>query len=176
MDAREIKELLRFVRDAGFSEFEMEQEGFRLRVVKDQPAKPNGAPAAVPGTGHAELGAPLAAALAAPTAAPALAPAAAPAAAGSAVAVAAPAPPPAEDLVEQRSPMVGTFYRASRPNAPPLVSVGDRVSPGQVLCIIEAMKLMNEIESEVAGTVVEVAPQNAQPVEYGEVLFRIRPN
>ncbi len=80
-----------------------------------------------------------------------------------------------EGLVEVVSPMVGTFYRAPAPDAPPYVEVGDRVSKGQTLCILEAMKLMNELESEVAGVVREIVVDNAEPVEYGQVLFRIDP-
>ncbi len=91
---------------------------------------------------------------------------------------AAPAPPPAETapasgLFEVLSPMVGTFYRAPTVGADPFVSVGDRVEAGQTLCILEAMKLMNELQSEVAGVVREVAVENAEPVEYGALLFRI---
>jgi acetyl-CoA carboxylase biotin carboxyl carrier protein len=78
------------------------------------------------------------------------------------------------DLFQVTSPMVGTFYRASSPTAPPFVQVGDTVKKGQVICIIEAMKLMNEIESEVAGEVVDIPVSNGQPVEYSEVLFRVR--
>ncbi len=169
MDAKDIKDLLRFVRDAGFQEFELEDEGLRLKVVKDRPAPVNGAPAA-----------PVVYQAAAPPAAAgtvAVAPAALPAPpAVPAPAAPAPAPAPVHDpsVHDQTSPMVGTFYGASRPGAAPFVKVGDRVQPGQVLCIIEAMKLMNEIEAEVAGVVVEVVPENAQPVEYGEVLFRIK--
>jgi acetyl-CoA carboxylase biotin carboxyl carrier protein len=162
VEARDIKDLLRFVRDAGFLEFELEQEGLRLRVVKDQPAAPQGNGAAP--VHDAAVPAP-----AAPSGAP---PAPAPAAPVAALPAAAAAPDPSS--YEQISPMVGTFYRAARPEAPPFATVGDRVAPGQTLCIIEAMKLMNEIEAEVAGTITEVVPQNAQPVEYGEVLFRIR--
>jgi len=73
------------------------------------------------------------------------------------------------------SPIVGTFYRAPDPNSPPFVNVGDRVRVGQVLCIIEAMKLMNEIEAEVAGEIVKIHPENGQPVQYGDPLFTIRP-
>src|SRR5258705_3644953 len=78
--------------------------------------------------------------------------------------------------IEVKSPMVGTFYGAPEPGAKPYVSVGARVSKGQILCIIEAMKIMNEIESEVSGVVVEVLAQDAMPVEYGQALFRIDPN
>ena len=82
----------------------------------------------------------------------------------------------ASSLLEVKSPMVGTFYGAPEPGAKPYVSVGDRVQKGQTLCIIEAMKIMNEIESEFAGVVKETLAQDAQPVEYGQVLFRIDPN
>ena len=87
-----------------------------------------------------------------------------------------PAARPAPSLLEVKSPMVGTFYAAAEPGAKPYVSVGDRVQQGQTLCIIEAMKIMNEIESEYAGVVKEVLAQDAQPVEYAQVLFRIDPN
>jgi acetyl-CoA carboxylase biotin carboxyl carrier protein len=78
-------------------------------------------------------------------------------------------------LLEVTSPMVGTFYRAPAPDAPPYVEVGDRVSKGQTVCILEAMKLMNELECEVSGTIREISVENADPVEYGQVLFRIEP-
>ncbi|HUF76394.1 MAG TPA: acetyl-CoA carboxylase biotin carboxyl carrier protein [Longimicrobiales bacterium] len=84
-------------------------------------------------------------------------------------------PAPHSDLLEITSPMVGTFYRAPAPDAPPYVEPGRRVVPGDTLCIIEAMKLMNELECEVTGTIVEVCLDNAQPVEYGQVLFRVDP-
>jgi acetyl-CoA carboxylase biotin carboxyl carrier protein len=87
-----------------------------------------------------------------------------------------PAPAPKEQLLEIKSPMVGTFYAAAEPGAKPFCNVGDRVTNGKVVCIIEAMKIMNEIESEFSGVVREVLVQNAQPVEYGQVLFRIAPN
>lgn len=95
--------------------------------------------------------------------------------------VAAPASPPAEatpesGLFEVLSPMVGTFYRAPAAGADPFVSVGDRVEAGQTLCILEAMKLMNELQSDVAGVVQEIAVENAEPVEYGALLFRIEPD
>ena len=98
---------------------------------------------------------------------------------------AAPAPaaaePPKQEspksrLLEVKSPMVGTYYAAPEPGAKPYLSVGDRISKGQILCIIEAMKIMNEIESEFDGVVKEILAQNAHPVEYGQVLFRIDPN
>jgi acetyl-CoA carboxylase biotin carboxyl carrier protein len=83
--------------------------------------------------------------------------------------------PPEETLVIIRSPMVGTFYRAPNPNSPPYVEEGSKVEKGKVVCIVEAMKLMNEIEAEVAGTVVRIAVQNGQPVEFNQPLFHIRP-
>jgi acetyl-CoA carboxylase biotin carboxyl carrier protein len=83
---------------------------------------------------------------------------------------------PAAHLKEIRSPMVGTFYMAPEPGAEPYIKVGNRVSPGQTVCIIEAMKIMNEIEAEVAGVVREISVEDAQPVEFGQVLFRVDPN
>ena len=99
-------------------------------------------------------------------------PHAAAAAPGSPTPVAA----PPSHLVEIKSPMVGTFYSAPEPGADPYVKAGSRVAPGQVVCIIEAMKIMNEIESEVAGVVREVLVENAQPVEFGQLLFRVDPH
>ncbi len=84
-------------------------------------------------------------------------------------------PEPVSDLIESRSPIVGTFYHASSPDSPPFVAVNDIVKKGDVLCIIEAMKLMNEIEAEVSGTIVEILVENGQAVEYDQPLFRIKP-
>jgi acetyl-CoA carboxylase biotin carboxyl carrier protein len=100
---------------------------------------------------------------------------------GVAVAPAAPAPaavaaPAAEKLLEIRSPMVGTFYAAASPDSDPFVAVGAAVGDDTAVCIIEAMKVMNEIKAELSGTVVEICVKNAQPVEYGQVLFRVRPS
>ncbi len=86
------------------------------------------------------------------------------------------AEPPKTKLLEVKSPMVGTFYSAPEPGAKPYVAVGSRIAKGQILCIIEAMKIMNEIESEFSGVITEVTVQDAHPVEYGQVLFRIDPN
>ena len=94
----------------------------------------------------------------------------------SAGAAEAPAAAPASQLLEIKSPMVGTFYSAPEPGAEPYVKVGSRVSSGQVVCIIEAMKIMNEIESELHGVIREVAVENTQPVEFGQVLYRVDPN
>lgn len=103
-------------------------------------------------------------------------PAAAPAAHVPAAAPAAPPAAPVSSLVEIKSPMVGTFYRSPEPGAEAYLKVGSRVTPGQVVCIIEAMKIMNEIESEVSGVVREVLLENSQPVEFGQPLFRVDPN
>ncbi|MDR3684014.1 MAG: acetyl-CoA carboxylase biotin carboxyl carrier protein [Geothrix sp.] len=153
----EIKALIALVGREPFQEFEFEAGDMRFRIRKDGP------PAVVQ----------------APVAAP-LVMAAAPAPVIQPLPVAsAPLPPPAAPLDEPglhyvTSPIVGTFYRASSPTAAPFVSPGDYVKPGQTLCIIEAMKLMNEIESDLAGEVVKVLVENGTPVEYGERLFAVR--
>lgn len=92
--------------------------------------------------------------------------------------VSAPTPPPSADsnLVEITSPMVGTFYRSPAPEEAPFVDVGDRIQTGQTVCIIEAMKLMNELEAEVSGEIVEILAENSQPVEFGQPLMRVRPH
>jgi acetyl-CoA carboxylase biotin carboxyl carrier protein len=156
VDISDLKEILRILEAQDITEFELEQDGVKLRVCRVS-AAPARADVAAP--------APAASLAAAP---PAPAPAAAPAAAS-------PAPEAAADGTLVKSPIVGTFYRAPDPNRPPFVSVGDRVKVGQVLCIIEAMKLMNEIEAEMAGEVTRVHPENGQPVQYGDPLFTIRP-
>ncbi len=158
-----VRGLIEAVDDSGIDSIEITRAGTRIRIAKTPP------PVA-------------AAALAQPGAAPATpasvaAPAApAPAAGGTPAAEHAAAPEPARStLAEVKSPMVGTFYRAPAPEAPPYVEVGTRVSKGQTLCILEAMKLMNEMESEVEGVVREVLIENGEPVEFGQVLFRIEP-
>jgi len=93
--------------------------------------------------------------------------------AAAAAPAAEPAAPPQKQLYELKSPMVGTFYRSPSPDADPYVRVGDLVEPGKVLCIVEAMKLMNELECEVHGRIAEILIENVQPVEFGQVLFRI---
>jgi len=145
----QIKELIELVAARGLDELVVERSGFRLRI--------GGKPAAV-----------------ASSPAPAPAPLAAAAAPAPAAAPAAPEVAPAPDLHQVTSPIVGTFYAAPSPDAEPFVRVGDRVRKGQVLCIVEAMKLMNEIEADVDGEVLEIYPSNAQPVEFGEPLFGLR--
>jgi len=161
----EIKELVEIISTCNVNEFELERAGIKIRISKNQPPVV-AAPAPV-----ITLAPPVAgggAAAVSPQPAP-------PQTAGAAQSV-----PAAEDVEEEglllvKSPMVGTFYAASSPESPSYVKEGDDVSPGKVLCIVEAMKLMNEIESEVSGTVVKVYPENGQPVEFGEILFSIRP-
>jgi acetyl-CoA carboxylase biotin carboxyl carrier protein len=161
MDLNQLKELLELVRQHELTEFEIEHDGLRLKVRKD------GTGAYVP---HVH---PVAAAqVGAPSHAGAVAPPAAMAGA------AAPAPADATDaeieLAVVKSPIVGTFYRSPEPNAASFVEVGASVKKGQVLCIIEAMKLMNEIDSEYDGEIVNIYVENGQPVQYGERLFAIR--
>jgi acetyl-CoA carboxylase biotin carboxyl carrier protein len=159
VDNNELKELMEFISQSNFVEFELEREGFKLKLVKDIARQNTG------GNHHLGPAEALVVAAGAPGAAPPAAPAP----------VAAPAPAVlAADIFQVTSPMVGTFYRAANPTAPPFAQVGDMVKKGQVLCIVEAMKLMNELESEVAGEVIDIPVSNGQPIEYGEVLFRIR--
>ena len=158
----EIKGLIALVARESFAEFEFEAGEMRFRIRKGGETVMM-APAPAP----VLLGSPVAH-VAAQTVAPVPAPAA--------PVATAPAAAPAEEpgLHYLTSPIVGTFYRASNPNAPSFVNAGDRVKPGQTLCIVEAMKLMNEIECDVAGEVVKILVENGQPVEYGERLFAIR--
>jgi acetyl-CoA carboxylase biotin carboxyl carrier protein len=162
MTLDEIKQILDLVREHELAEFELEQEGVKLRVRK----KGQDAPAVV----------------VSPAAAPSLtAPAVAIAAPRSAAPVTAPEAVTSEDaetegveLAVVKAPIVGTFYRAPEPTATPFVSVGDTVRKNQVVCLIEAMKLMNEIVSEYDGEIVQVFVENGQPVQYGERLFAVR--
>jgi acetyl-CoA carboxylase biotin carboxyl carrier protein len=140
-----IEEMLQLMEERGLSELEIEQQGLRVRLKKA-----GSSPAAVE---HI-------------TPAPVAGPAAAP----------APGPAPAAlPKAQIKSPMVGTFYRAPSPDAPPFVEAGQEIEAGQVVCIIEAMKLMNEIKSEVAGRVAEILVQNGDPVEFGQPLFSMEP-
>jgi acetyl-CoA carboxylase biotin carboxyl carrier protein len=148
IDLEFLERLIRALDESGLDSIDIERGGTRVRLCKSpvQAVMTNSAPA---GGAHA------------------------------------PAPPPAQVVpeatpaepegVEVTSPMVGTFYRAPAPDAPSYVNVGQRVAPGDTLCIIEAMKLMNELEAEIAGIVTEIAVANAEPVEYGQLLFRIAP-
>ena len=163
MNVKEIKELVDLVSRRGLAGLEIERAGFRLRI-EGAPRVPAAGPRGWEPAVFAE-----------PVALPAPA---APAAAPPAVAHVAPGPPGSgetEGFHVLTSPIVGTFYRAANPDADPFVKVGDVVEKGKTLCIVEAMKLMNEIEADVAGTIVAIYPQNTQPVEFGEKLFAIQP-
>ncbi len=148
MDLQEVLKLLELMENHGLDEVEVEQGGTRIRLKKSSPVV---APAPV--------------IVQAPHAAPA-----------HAAAPAAPAAAPAEDknIARILSPMVGTFYRAASPDAEPFVNVGDTVNAEQVVCIIEAMKVMNEIKAETDGEVVEVLVENGESVEYGQPLYTVR--
>ena len=160
MDLKELKEILQILEEKDIAEFELEEEGMKLRIRKAAPALASHASA--PAGPLVATFVPSAGAATGPTAVPS------PAAGPTAV-------EPAEaGLTIVKSPIVGTFYRTPDPNAPPFVDVGDRIRVGQVLCIIEAMKLMNEIEAEVAGEVVKVHRESGQPVQYGDPLFTVR--
>jgi acetyl-CoA carboxylase biotin carboxyl carrier protein len=161
MTLDEIKHLIEFIRAQDLSEFELEQDGMKIRV------KSGAAAATLP---IVPVAAPIA---------PLFAPGQAPAAPGPPAAPAAPVSPDAAledgpELAIVKSPIVGTFYRAPEPGAKNFVEVGDGVKKGEVLCIIEAMKLMNEIDSEYDGEIVSIYVENGQAVQYGERLFAIR--
>ena len=147
MDLSRLREIIQIVEETGVSEVEIEQDGLRIVVRKNSRV-------AV---------APIVSDLTPTTAA-------------SPVAEEAESASASLSGIEVRAPIVGTFYQSSAPDASPFVAVGDRVNPGDVLCIIEAMKLMNEIEAEVAGTIKEILVENASPIEFDQPLFIIEPN
>lgn len=155
MDFEEIKQILALVKEHELAEFELSHQDFKIRIRKDA--------------------GPVAMAPPAPAAAVPMSPPMVPLPV-AASAAAAPSPPveDGEELAVVKSPIVGTFYEASEPGAPAFAAVGDVVRKGQVLCIIEAMKLMNEIESEYDGEIVKVYVDNGKPVQFGERLFAIR--
>lgn len=157
IDLEFLEKLIQAIDNSSLDSLELERGGTRVRLSKTAPQN-------VVASAPAMAAAP---AVAAPAAAPA-----APAASGDAPA--APAAP-ASNLIDVKSPMVGTFYRAPAPEAPAYAEVGQKVSTGDTLCIIEAMKLMNELEAEASGTIAEICVENGEPVEYGQVLFRINP-
>ncbi len=165
IDLEFVRGLIAAVDDSGIDSLEINRAGTKIRIAKTPPPAP---------VNMAAAPAPM---VAAPAAMPVAAPAQAAAAASAPAAAPAPAPAeaPPSNLVEVKSPMVGTFYRAPAPEAPPYVEVGSTVKKGQTLCILEAMKLMNELECEVDGVVREILVENTDPVEYGQVLFRIEP-
>jgi acetyl-CoA carboxylase biotin carboxyl carrier protein len=161
MELDKIRELIRLVEDSQIQELELSNRGETIRISKaaSAAAAAHPAPMVVPVAGG------LPATLARPPSSPVAVEAAPPA---------TPAPARSgESLREIASPMVGTFYRAPSPDADPYVRVGDRIDKGDVVCIVEAMKLMNEIESEIGGVVREILVENAQPVEFGQPLFLV---
>jgi acetyl-CoA carboxylase biotin carboxyl carrier protein len=161
MNVKEIKELVELVSRRGIAGLEIERAGFRLRI-EGAPARP----APVFARAVADPVAAEAPALPSPAASPAAVPHVPPGPPGSGE---------REGFHVITAPIVGTFYRSANPDSEPFVKVGDIVEKGRTLCIVEAMKLMNEIEADIPGTVVSIFPQNAQPVEFGEKLFAIQP-
>jgi len=165
MNQKELKELIEFLIEKDIAEFELERGDVKVKIKRagehmmvHSHAEPRFyavPPAAIPA---AEFGAVPVPGTSAP-----------------ATPAAPPTPAPEENLHNVKSPIVGTFYEAPSPGAPPFVKVGDQVEVGQVLCIVEAMKLLNEIESDVAGEIVKKLATNGQPIEYGQELFAIRP-
>lgn len=154
LDHDQLHRLLDTLRDSDIQEFRLEGDDFRLEIRRNLP-------------GQAVMAPMMQVAAAAPAPAPA-------------AEVSAGSPPPAatssrSDLLEITAPMVGTFYRAPAPGEPPFAEVGSRIKVGQTVCILEAMKLMNELESEVSGEVVEILVDNGTPVEFGQVLMRVKP-
>lgn len=153
MKVEQVKEIVQIAKDAGVAELKYE-------VGDDKVTVKFGGEQVVVHSAPAQMAAPVAAAPVAAATAPAVTPAAGPSTDG---------------LVDVTSPFVGTFYRSSSPDSDPYVKVGDKVSKGQALCIVEAMKIMNEIESEATGEIVEICAENETYVEFGQVLFRVKP-
>jgi acetyl-CoA carboxylase biotin carboxyl carrier protein len=163
MNQKELKELIEFLIEKDIAEFELERGDVKVKIRR----------AGEHTIVHSHAEPRYYAVPPAPSPAP-VAPAPAPASSAAAPPVPA-APAPEEGLQSVKSPIVGTFYEAPSPGAPPFVKVGDTVEVGQVLCIVEAMKLLNEIESDAAGEIVKKLATNGQPIEYGQELFVIRP-
>jgi len=156
MKTSEIRDLIDFISQSGLNEVDIETKELKLHVKREPDQKVfKSAPAP----------------MVAPVAMPA-----APAAVAPVPKTETPASISGKKTVEIKSPMIGTFYRQSNPDSPPFVSVGDKITKGQTVCIIEAMKLFNEIESEVSGTIVKVSIENSSPVEYDQVLFVVEPD
>ena len=159
IDLRYVKKLVEMLDESSVDSIEISSDkGMKIRISKTPQQR-----------GAVQMTAPMTM--------PALLPAAAPAAHHEATGVEVPRlEPPKPKYLEVKSPMVGTYYSAPEPGSKPYLAVGDRISKGQIVCIIEAMKIMNEIESEFDGVVQEILAQNAHPVEYGQVLLRVDPN
>ena len=158
MDFKQIQELIKIINKSNIGELSIEENDFKITIKqKEEPAQTYVTAAAAPAPVYAT------------------APVAAAAPAGAPVAAAAPAAPKADNLVTIKSPMIGTFYRRSSPDKPAFVEAGDEITPGKVVCIIEAMKLFNEIEAEISGKVVKVLVDDASPVEFDQPLFLVEP-
>ncbi|MDN5286235.1 MAG: accB [Mucilaginibacter sp.] len=156
MDIKQIQDLIRFVSKSGVNEVSIEQKDFKI-TIKTNEVQPQVISATIPAqTALAAL--PLA-----------------PAAAAEPIAPTAPAGPDTSKYLTIKSPMIGTFYRSASPDKPLFVNVGDEIKTGSVVCIIEAMKLFNEIESEISGRIVKILVDNASPVEYDQPLFLVEP-
>jgi acetyl-CoA carboxylase biotin carboxyl carrier protein len=166
MNQKELKELIEFLIEKDIAEFELERGDVKVRIKRgsELAAASSSAPDARFFTVHA-----------APPPVPELGTASVPGTVAPPPAVPEKAPAPEEVLHIVRSPIVGTFYESPSPGSPPFVRPGDMVEAGQILCIVEAMKLMNEIESDVAGEIVKMLVANNAPIEYGQELFAIRP-
>ena len=162
MKTSEIRDLIDFISKSGLNEVNIETSELKLQVKREPDQKVFKSTPVVAPVAAAQVAA-------APVAAPASTPA--PRAEKAAASESS-----GKKTVEIKSPMIGTFYRSSSPDTPPFVSVGDKISKGQTVCIIEAMKLFNEIESEVSGTIVKALVENANPVEYDQVLFVVEPD
>lgn len=164
MQTSEIRDLIDFISKTGLNEVNIETKELKLHVKREPDQKVfKSTPVIAPTVAAAPATAPVSQPAVAPVSAPRAEKAEAPAASG-------------KNTIDIKSPMIGTFYRSSNPETPPFVSVGDKVSKGQTVCIIEAMKLFNEIESEVSGTIVKVMVENSSPVEYDQVLFVVEPD
>ena len=160
MDPKQLNELLRLIKKLDFAEFKMAEGDFSMTVRSEYK------PGHIPAPQIVSMAAP-----AAPLAVPA-----APAVPVTDVSAVTETEESTGNLLEIRSPIVGTFYRAASPDKPPYVNVGDSIAAGDVVCIVEAMKLFNEIESEVSGKIVKVLIEEAKPVEYDQVLYLVDPN
>jgi len=160
LDIKQIKQIIDLIRRSELTEFAIEEKDFKLKICREGTGA-SAAPVALPAQG-----------LLAPTMSVGAAPAGASAA--SAIPPAPVAPVEEENVTYIKSPMVGTFYHASSPDSAPFVEEGSKVTETSVVCIIEAMKIMNEIQAEAKGTIVEVLVENGQPVEYGQQLFKVK--
>jgi acetyl-CoA carboxylase biotin carboxyl carrier protein len=175
MNLKELKELIELVSEKGFAEFEMERQGFRLRICRSTQAAQPPAAAATPVIVSAPLPVPFDLSSTAGREKP-VEPAqpSAPSQPEARASAPSEAAPDDAQLHTIKSPIVGTFYRAPSPTSESFVKIGDHVEQDSVVCIIEAMKLMNEIQAEVTGEIVKIFAENGQPVEYGQPLFAVK--